>query len=217
VNTNKNASSASETYLTDKAVRRQAQNSCGETNHRANHFGPSARRRPIMRRFDETSERAMIGHGTSMIEADLEKERLATDALRYQRMAADPLLYNLEERGIGRLSAILSTPGNFPARIQPVGTRRVSFPLERRGPRARPLSAERHGRTPRPVALNFLTRHPAFSPSPRPLGPSTQAKTPAASAGKSVNDKRRPNHRNLIAEVFHESRKTRKRDCNTSN
>lgn len=126
-----------------------------------------------MRRFDETSERAMIGQGTSMIEADLEKERLATNALRYKRMAADPLLY---------ISKNVASGGFLPccqrqeiALLEYSPLRHEEFPSPWSvGGRVPALSAERHGRTPRPVALNFLTRHPAFSPSPRPLGPSTQ-------------------------------------------
>jgi diketogulonate reductase-like aldo/keto reductase len=90
---------------------------------------------------------------------DVEELAAAENALRHQRIAADQVLYDLEERGIERrllpycgrreIALVAYSPfghGKFPS----------SWSL---GGRVLALVAERHGRTPRQVALNFLTRH----------------------------------------------------------
>jgi diketogulonate reductase-like aldo/keto reductase len=102
---------------------------------------------------------------------DVEELAAAENALRHERMAADQVLYNLEERGIERrllpycerreIALVAYSPfghGKFPS----------SWSV---GGRVLALIAERHGRTPRQVALNFLTRHPGVFAIPRATRP----------------------------------------------
>jgi diketogulonate reductase-like aldo/keto reductase len=102
---------------------------------------------------------------------DAEELSAAENALRNERMASDQVLYNLEERGIERrllpycgrreIAVVAYSPfghGKFPS----------SWSV---GGRVLALIAERHGRTPRQVALNFLTRHPGVFAIPKAARP----------------------------------------------
>jgi diketogulonate reductase-like aldo/keto reductase len=91
---------------------------------------------------------------------DVEDLASAQHALRNERLACDQVLYHLRERGIERrllpycveheIAVVGYAPfghGEFP-------------PPTSAGGRVLAQIAERHGHTPRQVALNFLTRHP---------------------------------------------------------
>jgi diketogulonate reductase-like aldo/keto reductase len=98
---------------------------------------------------------------------DLEELGAAENALRHDPMAADQVLYNLEERGIeGRLLPYCERRKIALVAYSPFG--HGKFPSSRSiGGRVLALIAERHGRTPRQVALNFLTRHPGVFGIPK--------------------------------------------------
>jgi diketogulonate reductase-like aldo/keto reductase len=118
---------------------------------------------------------------------DVEELAAAENALRHDRMAADQVLYNLEERGIERrllpycerreIALVAYSPfghGKF------TSSRSV-------GGRVLALIAERHGRTPRQVALNFLTRHPGVFAIPKAARPE-HASENAGSVGWNLTD-----------------------------
>ncbi len=102
---------------------------------------------------------------------DVEELEAAERALRSERMACDQVLYHLGYCGIeGRLlpyctereiAVVGYAPfghGNFPSPESPDGRVLVEI-------------AERHGRTVRQVALNFLTRHPNIFTIPKTSRP----------------------------------------------
>jgi diketogulonate reductase-like aldo/keto reductase len=113
---------------------------------------------------------------------DVEELQEAEAALRHEPMACDQVLYHLRDRGIerrllpycaGRQIAIVGYApfghGNFPSPDSPGGR----------------LLAEigaRHGRTPRQVALNFLTRDPNVFTIPKASRPE-HARENAGGAG----------------------------------
>jgi diketogulonate reductase-like aldo/keto reductase len=118
---------------------------------------------------------------------DVEELAAAENALRHDRIAADQVLYNLEERGIERrllpycerreIALVAYSPfghGKFPS----------SWSV---GGRVLALIAERHGRTPRQVALNFLTRHPGVFAIPRATRPEHAIEN-AGSVGWNLTD-----------------------------
>jgi diketogulonate reductase-like aldo/keto reductase len=118
---------------------------------------------------------------------DVEELAAAENALRHERMAADQVLYNLEERGIERrllpycerreIALVAYSPfghGKFPS----------SWSV---GGRVLALIAERHGRTPRQVALNFLTHHPGVFAIPRATRPEHAIEN-AGSVGWNLTD-----------------------------
>ena len=91
---------------------------------------------------------------------DVEQLQAAENALRDQRMTCDEVLYHLGYRGIERrllmycneqeIAVVGYAPfghGNFQSSESVAGRLLAEI-------------AERHGRIPRQVALNFLTRHP---------------------------------------------------------
>jgi diketogulonate reductase-like aldo/keto reductase len=91
---------------------------------------------------------------------DVEDLVAATSALRNQPMASNQVLYHLGDRGIERrLLPYCAQHGIAVVAYSPFG--HGSFPSPRSaGGRLLAAIAERHGRTPRQVALNFLTRDP---------------------------------------------------------
>ena len=102
---------------------------------------------------------------------DVEQLQAAENALRDQRMTCDQVLYHLGYRGIERrllpycneqeIAVVGYAPfghGNFPSSESVAGRLLAEI-------------AERHGRTPRQVALNFLTRHPNVFTIPKTTHP----------------------------------------------
>jgi diketogulonate reductase-like aldo/keto reductase len=102
---------------------------------------------------------------------DVEDLMAAESALRNEQMASNQVLYHLGDRGIERrllpycarreIAVVAYSPfghGNFPSPAS-IGGRVLSE------------IAERHGRTPRQVALNFLTRHPSVFTIPKTTRP----------------------------------------------
>jgi diketogulonate reductase-like aldo/keto reductase len=102
---------------------------------------------------------------------DVEDLMAAESALRNERMASNQVLYHLGDRGIERrllpycarreIAVVAYSPfghGNFPS-PNSIGGRVLAE------------IAERHGRTPRQVALNFLTRHPSVFTIPKTTRP----------------------------------------------
>jgi diketogulonate reductase-like aldo/keto reductase len=91
---------------------------------------------------------------------DLEEARRA---LKNERLACDQVLYHLGDRGIERrLMPYCEKHGIAVMGYSPFGHR--SFPEpDTPGGRALADIARRHGKTPRQVALNFLTRHGVFA------------------------------------------------------
>ena len=118
---------------------------------------------------------------------DVEELSAAENALRNERLASDQVLYNLEERGIERrllpycerreMALVAYSPfghGKFPSSRSVEG-------------RVLALIAERHGRSPRQVALNFLARHPGVFAIPK-AGRPEHAIENAGSVGWDLTD-----------------------------
>jgi diketogulonate reductase-like aldo/keto reductase len=118
---------------------------------------------------------------------DVEELAAAENALRHDRMAADQVLYNLEERGIERrLLPYCERREIALVAYSPFG--HGKFPSSRSiGGRVLALVAERHGRTPRQVALNFLTRHPGVFAIPKATRPEHAIEN-AGSVGWTLTD-----------------------------
>jgi diketogulonate reductase-like aldo/keto reductase len=118
---------------------------------------------------------------------DVEELAAAENALRHDRMAADQVLYNLEERGIERrLLPYCERREVALVAYSPFG--HGKFPSSRSiGGRVLALVAERHGRTPRQVALNFLTRHPGIFAIPKATRPEHAIEN-AGSVGWTLSD-----------------------------
>jgi diketogulonate reductase-like aldo/keto reductase len=102
---------------------------------------------------------------------DVEDLMAAESALRNEQMASNQVLYHLGDRGIERrllpycarreIAVVAYSPfgnGNFPS-PNSIGGRVLAE------------IAKRHGRTPRQVALNFLTRHPSVFTIPKTTRP----------------------------------------------
>ena len=90
---------------------------------------------------------------------DLEELKEAEDSLRNERMACDQVLYHLGYRGIERrLLPYCTKQGIAVVGYAPFGHGNFPSP-QSAGGRVLTEIAERHNRTPRQVALNFLTRH----------------------------------------------------------
>ena len=102
---------------------------------------------------------------------DVEELKEAERALKNERITCDQVLYHLGERGIERRLLPYCTE----RRIAVVGYSPFghgSFPSPRSaGGRVLAEIAKRHGRTPRQVALNFLTRHPCIFTIPKTTQP----------------------------------------------
>src|SRR5205809_1243167 len=113
---------------------------------------------------------------------DVDELMEAENALRNERMASDQVLYHLGDRGIERrllpycarqeIAIVAYSPfghGDFPSPRSAAG--RVLAEI-----------GERHGRTPRQVALNFLTRHSGVFAIPKATNPE-HVKENAGAAG----------------------------------
>ena len=126
--------------------------------------------RETMRAMEKLVEEGLIRFiGVSNF--DVEDLMAAESALRNERMASNQVLYHLGDRGIERrllpycarreIAVVAYSPfghGNFPS-PNSIGGRVLAE------------IAERHGRTPRQVALNFLTRHPSVFTIPKTTRP----------------------------------------------
>ncbi len=95
----------------------------------------------------------------------VEELREAMAALTRERIAADQVLYNLSEREIERdLVPFCEREGIAVVGYTPFG----GWPRPRsRGMQVLAAVAERHGKTPRQVALRFLTRRPSLFVIPK--------------------------------------------------
>jgi diketogulonate reductase-like aldo/keto reductase len=130
-------------------------------------------RHPIeetMRAMEKLIERGLIRFA-GVSNFDVEELQGAADSLEDQRLACDQVLYHLEDRGIEvrllpqcaheQIAIVSYSPfghGKFPG-VHSVGGRLLAE------------IAERHGRTPRQVALNFLIRHPNVFAIPKTTHP----------------------------------------------
>jgi len=95
----------------------------------------------------------------------------AEHALHHERLAADQVLYHLEERGIERrLLPYCQRQEIAVVAYSPFGHGKFPSPWSVGG-RVLARIAERHGRTPRQVALNFLTRHAGVFAIPKASRP----------------------------------------------
>ena len=126
--------------------------------------------RETMRAMEKLVEEGLIRFiGVSNF--DVEDLMAAESALRNEQMASNQVLYHLGDRGIERrllpycarreIAVVAYSPfghGNFPS-PNSIGGRVLAE------------IAERHGRTPRQVALNFLTRHPSVFTIPKTTRP----------------------------------------------
>lgn len=102
---------------------------------------------------------------------DLEELREAERALKNERMTCNQVLYQLQDRGIERRLLPYCTEGEIAvAAYAPFG--HGNFPSPRSvGGRVLAEIAKRHDRTPRQVALNFLTRHHCMFTIPKTTHP----------------------------------------------
>ncbi|HKR73887.1 MAG TPA: aldo/keto reductase [Candidatus Nitrosocosmicus sp.] len=98
---------------------------------------------------------------------DLEELKEAEDSLRDERIACDQVLYHLRYRGIERrLLPYCTERGISVVGYAPFGHGNFPSP-QSAGGRVLAEIAKLHGRTPRQVALNFLTRHPSIFTIPK--------------------------------------------------
>src|SRR3984957_19569573 len=121
-----------------------------------------AGRHPVeetMRAMEKLVERGLIRFA-GVSNFDVEELQGAADSLEDQRLACDQVLYHLEDRGI-ELGLLPQCTQEQIALVSysPFGGGKLPG-VQRAGGRLLAEIAERHGRTPRQVALNFLTRHP---------------------------------------------------------
>ena len=112
-----------------------------------------------MRAMEELVEQRLVNF-VGVSNFDVEDLAGAVGALKHERMACDQVLYHLRARGIERrLLPYCAREEIAIVAYSPFG--HGSFPSpSSRGGRVLAKIANRHGRTPRQVALNFLTRHP---------------------------------------------------------
>ncbi|MFL6486073.1 MAG: aldo/keto reductase [Nitrososphaera sp.] len=119
-----------------------------------------------MRAMEELVEEGMIKHiGVSNF--DIEELKEAQVALKNQRIACNQVLYHLGNRGVERyLLPFCKENGITIVGYSPFGHGDFPSPESKKG---RILSeiASRYNRTPRQVALNFLTRKPNLFTIPK--------------------------------------------------
>jgi diketogulonate reductase-like aldo/keto reductase len=98
---------------------------------------------------------------------DVEEVKAAQQALTRERLACNQVLYHLGNRGIERhLIPYCAAQGIAVVAYSPFG--HGSFPSPRSvGGRVLDEISRDHGRTPRQIALNFLTRHPGVFTIPK--------------------------------------------------
>ena len=122
--------------------------------------------RETMRAMEKLVEDGMIRFiGVSNF--DVDQLDAAEKALSKHRLACNQVLYHLGYRGIERhIQPYCANRGIAVVGYSPFG--HGSFPPpESTGGRVLAEIAKRHGRTPRQVALNFLTRHPSVFTIPK--------------------------------------------------
>jgi diketogulonate reductase-like aldo/keto reductase len=102
---------------------------------------------------------------------DVNELQAAEASLRHERLACDQVLYHLGDRGIERkLLPYCAERGIAVVAYSPFGQNR--FPAQRTaGGKVLAEIAARHDRTPRQVALNFLTRHHSVFTIPKTSRP----------------------------------------------
>jgi diketogulonate reductase-like aldo/keto reductase len=126
-------------------------------------------------------------YGNGGVDFDMEELAAAEHVLRHERMAADQALYNLEQRGVERRSLPYCQHREIAfVAHSPFGREKFPSPWSVEG-RVLALIAERHGRTPRRVALNFLTRHPGVFAIPKAARPEHAVEN-AGSVGCKLTD-----------------------------
>jgi diketogulonate reductase-like aldo/keto reductase len=123
-----------------------------------------------MRAMEKLIERGLIRFA-GVSNFDVEELQGAADSLEDQRLACDQVLYHLEDRGIEvRLLPQCAQEQIAIVAYSPFG--HGKFPgAHSAGGRLLAEIAERHDRTPRQVALNFLTRPPNVFAIPKTTHP----------------------------------------------
>ncbi|MGZ8887725.1 MAG: aldo/keto reductase [Nitrososphaeraceae archaeon] len=102
---------------------------------------------------------------------DVEDLMEAEQALQTERIACNQVLYNLRDRGIERrLLPYCSKKRIAVVGYAPFGHGNFPSPLSREGKLLVEIG-RRHNRTPKQVALNFLTRHPSIFTIPKTTRP----------------------------------------------
>jgi len=134
-----------------------------------------------MRAMEKLIERGLIRFA-GVSNFDVEELRGAADSLENHRLACDQVLYHLEDRGIEvRLLPQCTQEQIAIVSYSPFG--HGKFPgVHSAGGRLLAEIAARHGRTPRQVALNILTRHPNVFAIPKTTHPD-RVKENAGAAG----------------------------------
>ena len=98
---------------------------------------------------------------------DVEELKAAEQALHNEQMACNQVLYHLGYRGVERrIIPYCTDRGIAVVGYAPFGHRNFPSPNSIGGQVLSEI-AKRHGRTPRQVALNFLTRHPCTFTIPK--------------------------------------------------
>jgi len=98
---------------------------------------------------------------------DVEQLKLAQSALSRERIACNQVLYHLRSRGIeNRLLPYCESQQIVVVGYSPFGQGDFPVSNSKQG-RALTTIAERHGKTPRQVALNFLTRRDSLFAIPK--------------------------------------------------
>lgn len=121
---------------------------------------------------------------------DVEELQAAQEALGSKhRLACDQVLYHLGDRGIEhRVLPYCAAQGMAVVAYSPFGSGRGGFPRERsEGYRVLEEVGRRHGKTPRQVALRFLTRHPSVFAIPKSEQPE-HTRENAGGAGWALTD-----------------------------
>jgi diketogulonate reductase-like aldo/keto reductase len=123
-----------------------------------------------MRAMEKLIERGLIRFA-GVSNFDVEELQGAADSLEDQRLACDQVLYHLEDRGIElRLLPQCTQEQIAIVAYSPFG--HGKFPgIHNAGGHLLAEIAEQHDRTPRQVALNFLTRHPNVFAIPKTTRP----------------------------------------------
>ena len=130
------------------------------------HWPSSYPIRETMRAMEKLVDDGMIRFiGVSNF--DVDQLEAAETALSKHRLACNQVLYHLGYRGIERhIQPYCANRGIAVVGYSPFGHGNFP-PPESTGGRVLAEIAKRHGRTPRQVALNFLTRHPSVFTIPK--------------------------------------------------
>ncbi|HET6809288.1 MAG TPA: aldo/keto reductase [Nitrososphaera sp.] len=130
------------------------------------HWASSYPIRETMRAMEKLVDDGMIRFiGVSNF--DVDQLEAAETALSKHRLACNQVLYHLGYRGIERhIQPYCANRGIAVVGYSPFGHGNFP-PPESTGGRVLAEIAKRHGRTPRQVALNFLTRHPSVFTIPK--------------------------------------------------